>query len=130
MRHAVKTELPPINTPLEWVVTADGKFYTALVSVIPGGGIETGDIRAQTIQTLENLKHCLAAAGGTMDDVVQVLIYLTNGDDVKAMNEIYAQYFNQPYPNRATVVVSALVVPGCIVEMVVHAHIGAGKAKT
>ena len=130
MRHAVETGLPPIDTPLEWVVTADGIFYTALVAVKPGGGIETGDIRAQTIQTLENLKHCLAAAGGTMDDVTQVLIYLTDGRDVKAMNEIYAQYFRKPYPNRATVVVSALVVPGCIVEMVVHAHIASNKANS
>ena len=44
------------------------------------------------------------------------------------MNEVYATYFKAPYPNRATVVISELLVPGCIVEMVAYAHIGKSKA--
>lgn len=60
-----------------------------------------------------------------MDDVAQVLIYLTSRQDAKAMNAVYGRYFKAPYPNRATVVISELLVPGCIIEMVAYAHIGA-----
>jgi len=124
MRTAVKTGLPDIKAPLEWAVTADGVFYTALIATRPDGSMETGDITAQTTQTMGNLKQCVEAAGGTMDDVAQVTIYLTNRDDAAAMNAVYARYFNAPYPNRATVVISALMVPECIIEIVAIAHIG------
>lgn len=127
MKKAVETGLAPIDAPLEWAVTSKGVFYAALIAVRPDGSMDTGDIRSQTAQTLENLKVCLDAAGGTMEDVVQVLIYLTDRKDAKAMNEVYANYFSKPYPNRATVVISELLVPGCIVEMVVYAHIGSSK---
>jgi len=127
MKQVVNTPLPPINAPLEWAVTADGILYTALIATRPDGSLDAGDIRAQTTQTLENLKLCLEAANGTIDDVTQVLIYLTDRKDAAVMNEVYAQYFHKPYPNRATVVVSELLQPGCIVEMVVYAHIGARR---
>ena len=54
---------------------ANGVFYTALIAVRPDGSMDTGDITSQTTQTLENLKHCVEAAGGTMDDVAQVLAF-------------------------------------------------------
>jgi len=124
MRKAVRTHLPPIKAPLEWAVTANGVFYTALIATRPDGSMETGDITAQTTQTMENLQQSVEAAGGTMDDVAQVTIYLTNREDASAMNEVYARYFRAPYPNRATVVISALMVPECIIEIVAVAHIG------
>ncbi len=124
-RIADATKLAPIDAPLEWAVTSNGVFYAALIAVRPDGSFDDGDIRAQTTLTLENMKHCLEAAGGTMDDVAQVTVYLTARKDAKIMNEVYATYFNKPYPNRATVVISELLVPGCIIEMVVYAHIGA-----
>lgn len=127
MKQAVQSPLPAIDAPLEWAVTADGIFYAALIATRLDGSMDTGDIRSQTTQTLENLKLCLEAANGSMDDVTQILIYLTNRSDAKVMNEVYAQYFRKPYPNRATAVVSELLMPGCIVEMVVYAHIGSSK---
>ena len=124
MREAVDTGIPPTKSPLEWAVQADGKLYTALIATKPDGRQETGDISAQTTRTLDNLKLVLAAAGGSMDDVVQVLIYLTDGSDAAAMNAVYRTYFEPPYPNRATVVVAALLIPGANIEIVAHAHIG------
>jgi len=124
MREAVDTGIPPTKSPLEWAVQADGKLYTALIATKPDGSQETGDISAQTTRTLDNLKQVLAAAGGGMDDVVQVLIYLTDGSDAAAMNSVYRTYFEPPYPNRATVVVAALLIPGANIEIVAHAHIG------
>ena len=127
MRTAVKTPLPPIDAPLEWATMSNGNFYTAVIGTLPDGTMDTGDIRSQSRYALENLKLCIEAAGGTMDDVAQVLVYLTDRKDAKGMNEVYAQYFNKPYPNRATVVISELLVPGSIVEMVAYAHIASPR---
>ena len=44
-----------------------------------------------------------------------------------AMNAVYRTYFEPPYPNRATVVVAGLLVPGAIIEIVANAHIGASS---
>jgi 2-iminobutanoate/2-iminopropanoate deaminase len=127
MKQAVQTHLAPIKAPLEWAITADGVFYTALIAVHADGSMNTGDIREQTKLTLDNLKLCLEAANGTMDDVAQILVYLKDRNDAAGMNEVYAGYFNKPYPNRAAVVVSDFMVPGCIIEIVAYAHIGSSR---
>ncbi|MBM3542705.1 MAG: RidA family protein [Alphaproteobacteria bacterium] len=125
MRRAVDTGLPKLKAPLEWATTAGGVFYTAQVPIRADGGVETGDAKAQVDLTLRNLKQAVEAAGGTMDDVTQVLVYLTGAEHGAALNEAWPRFFNAPYPNRATVIVSGLVVPGIVVEIVAHAHIGA-----
>jgi 2-iminobutanoate/2-iminopropanoate deaminase len=130
VRESIDTGIPPSKSPLEWAVQADGRLYTALIATLPDGSIEPGDITAQTTRTMDNLKQVMAAAGGSMADVTQVLIYLTDGADAPAMNAVYRTYFDPPYPNRATVVVSALLAPGAIIEIVAHAHIGSAGIST
>ena len=76
MRKPVKTHLPAVSSPLEWATTADGILYTAQIPNREDGSIETGDIRAQAELTLSNLRRTVEAAGGSMDDVTQVLVYL------------------------------------------------------
>ena len=49
---------------------------------------------------------------------------LTDAADFGAVNEVYASYFEAPYPNRATAVVAALLVPGARVEIIAYAHVG------
>ncbi len=127
-REAVETGIPPTKSPLEWAVSADGLLYTALIAIKPDGSLESGDITAQTVCTLDNLCQVVAAAGGTMADVNQVLIYLTDAGDAAAMNAVYRSYFDQPFPNRATVVNSVLLAPGAIIEIVAYAHIGQSGA--
>ncbi|MBT3172547.1 MAG: RidA family protein [Rhodospirillaceae bacterium] len=124
MREVVETGIPPTKSPLEWAVSADGVLYTALIATKPDGSLDAGDITAQTTRTLDNLRQVVDAAGGTMADVNQVLIYLTDAADAPAMNAVYRTYFDQPFPNRATVVISALLAPGAIIEIVAYAHIG------
>jgi 2-iminobutanoate/2-iminopropanoate deaminase len=68
----------------------------------------TGDIRVQTARVLDNVKAILEAAGLTMDHVVKCGVFLTDLADFPAMNEVYASYFKQPFPARATVQVAAL----------------------
>lgn len=62
-----------------------------------------------------------------MADVAQITIFLTDAADAAGMNEVYAEAFSAPYPNRATVVVKELLSPGMKIEMVVHACVGGSK---
>jgi 2-iminobutanoate/2-iminopropanoate deaminase len=128
MIKAVKTGLPAPSAPIEWATMADGVLYTAQIPLKMDGTIETGDIRTQTRLTLDNLKRTLLAAGGTLSNVAQVLIYLPNSADFPGMNEIYGQYFERPFPNRATIV-AQLMVPGARIEIVAYAHIGQQKPR-
>ena len=126
MRQAIKTHLPSENVPIEWATTADGILYTAQIPIREDGTIETGDITKQATLTLDNLKRTVEAAGGSMDDVTQVLVYLTSPDAFAGMNAVYQKYFRKPYPNRATIV-AGLMVKGAQIEIVAYAHIGKGK---
>jgi 2-iminobutanoate/2-iminopropanoate deaminase len=122
MKQPVKTGLPVPSAPIEWATLADGVLYTAQIPIKADGTIESGDIRTQTRLTLDNLKRTVAAAGGTLADVAQVLVYLPDPKDFPGMNEIYGQYFAKPYPNRATII-AQLMVPGARIEIVAYAHI-------
>jgi 2-iminobutanoate/2-iminopropanoate deaminase len=63
---------------------------------------------AQTAQALENVRTVLEAAGATLDDVVRVGVYLTDMRDFATMNQVYARYFQSPFPARTTVQVAGL----------------------
>ena len=123
MRQVVKTHLPGEDAPIEWAVSADGVLYTAQIPIRTDGSIETGDIEKQADLTFDNLKKTLAAAGGSLADVTQVLVYLTGKEHFAKMNEVYRRYFSKPYPNRATVIVAGLMVPGAFIEIVAYAHL-------
>lgn len=72
------------------------------------GKMIEGGIAAQTRQVMLNLQAVLQAAGESTDAVVKTTIYLTDMGDFQAVNEIYSQYFNAPFPARATVQVTDL----------------------
>ncbi len=67
-----------------------------------------GDFEAQTVRVFENLKAVAEAAGGSLQDVVKLNIFLTDLSNFAAVNEIMARYFEQPYPARAAVGIAAL----------------------
>ena len=66
------------------------------------------EFEAQAVQVFENLKAVCEAAGGTTNDLVKVNIFLIDLGHFALVNEIMSRYFNQPYPARAAVQVSAL----------------------
>ena len=70
--------------------------------------IVEGDIEAQARQALDNLAAVATAAGGTLDDCVKLTIYMTDLVHFAVVNTTMQQYFQTPYPARATVEVSAL----------------------
>ena len=124
MKKVIKTHLPGEEAPIEWAVSADGILYTAQIPIRADGSIETGDIAKQADLTFTNLRRTLEAAGGKLDDVTQVLVYLTGKEHFAGMNEVYRKHFSKPYPNRATVIVAGLMVPGAVIEIVAYAHLG------
>nr|WP_314615428.1 RidA family protein [uncultured Pseudomonas sp.] len=121
MKHAIKTDLYASKAPLEWAVVGNGTLYTAQIPIDAQGQVVPGGIEAQTRQTLDNLRHTLKAAGASLDDVTQVLIYVTDRSYLATVNSLYGQYFQPPYPNRAAVVVAGLAREEMLVELVVYA---------
>jgi 2-iminobutanoate/2-iminopropanoate deaminase len=75
-----------------------------------------GDIATETRQVLNNLKGILEGCGAAMADVVKCCVYLANGHDFAAMNEVYAEFFGNDKPARTTVAV-AFALPGIKVEI-------------
>lgn len=67
-----------------------------------------GDITEQIHQVFKNLKAVAEAAGGGLEDIVKLNVFLTSLSHFALVNEIMAEYFNQPYPARAAVGVAEL----------------------
>ena len=67
------------------------------------GRIVAGDIRAQTVLTMDNVRRLVEAAGASMDDVVKCTCYLADIADFDAFDAVYRQYFRAPLPCRTTV---------------------------
>ena len=126
MIRAIDTGLPHFGRPTEWATTAAGLLFTCAVPVRADGSFEVGEPRAQISLSLNNLRQVMSAAGGKMNDVAQVIVYLTDAKYVSVLNEVWGEFFEEPYPNRAIVVVSAIGVPDIIVMMQVHASLNSG----
>lgn len=92
-------------------------LMTTHIPLRADGSIETGDIRTQSVCTLESLKTSLEKAGSSLADVIHLTIYLTDMAERPAFNEVYCAYFKKPYPVRCAVGVSALADPGMRVEV-------------
>lgn len=75
-----------------------------------------GGIENQVTRVFENLSAVCKAAGGSLDDIVKLTVFLTNMSDFPQVNTIMGQYFTKPYPARAAVQVAALP-KGVNVEM-------------
>lgn len=121
MRDVIHTGLPDIGQPFSWATRGGGMLFTAHGPVRADGTIETGPAEQQIALTFDNLTLALQAAGSHSDNVLQVIIYLTDVNDVARLDDIYQRYFNAPYPNHSTVIVDKLVVPGMKIEITVSA---------
>ncbi len=79
-------------------------FVSGQVPMDPSSGtLVDGDIAAQTRRALENVGLLLQAAGLTFSNVVRTTVFLADMNDFKAMNDVYATFFTEPYPARSTV---------------------------
>ena len=76
-----------------------------------------GDITAQTRKTLDNMKIALAAAGGTLDDVVKVTVYLADVNDRQKVNEVRKEYFKDNKPASTLIEISKFALDGMLIEI-------------
>ena len=84
-------------------------FLSGQIPLDPATGtLVEGDIAAQSRRVFDNLKAVCEAAGGSLDDVVRIGIYLVDLGDFAAVNAVMADYFKAPYPARSTIEVSGL----------------------
>lgn len=67
-----------------------------------------GDFEARARQVFENLKAVAEAAGGNLNDIVKLTIFLTDLGNFTSVNQVMESYFEQPFPARAAVGVAAL----------------------
>ena len=115
-KQAVRGNSLPMGLPFSpGIKLGDLVFISGQGPIDKNGKIVQGDISAQTRLTLENFKRVTEAAGSGMEDVVQTTVYLKNLDDYAVMNEVYASFFPEPRPARATVQAGLLF--GMLVEV-------------
>ncbi len=110
-RSIVSTDQAPkaIGTYSQAVKAGNTVYLSGQIPLVPETmQVVEGDFEAQAVQVFENLKAVSVAAGGGMDDVVKVNLYLTDLADFSVVNDVMARYFTKPYPARAAVEVAAL----------------------
>jgi enamine deaminase RidA (YjgF/YER057c/UK114 family) len=79
--------------------------------------IGKGDIRIQTDQCLKGVRSALEKLGATMEDVVQVTVFVKDMGGLKDIHSVRLQYFKEPYPTSTLVAVSAFVHPDALIEI-------------
>ncbi|MCI0613361.1 RidA family protein [bacterium] len=90
--------------PYSQVIKAGGFLFLAgQISLTSENVMNEGDIVAQAHQVMKNLQAVLEKAGATLDHVVKTTIFLADLNDFEAVNQVYAQYFQEPYPARSTI---------------------------
>jgi 2-iminobutanoate/2-iminopropanoate deaminase len=103
------TSAPAIGPYSPAVRVGNFLFLSGQIPLDPASGqLVEGDIRAQTTRVMQNMGELLNAGGADFSHVVRTTIFLADMNDFAAVNEIYASYFSEPYPARATVQVARL----------------------
>jgi reactive intermediate/imine deaminase len=118
-KHPIQTaEAPTAIGPYSQAVRAgDTVYFSGQIPLDPvNGEVVEGDFEARVRRVFDNLAAVARVAGGGLDDIVKLNVFLTDLGRFAQVNEIMAEIFNEPYPARAAVQVAALP-KGVDVEM-------------
>jgi len=118
-KSIITTEDAPaaIGTYSQAVKVGDTVYLSGQIPLDPETmEVVSGDFALRARRVFDNLKAVCQAAGGSLQDIVKLNIYLTDLNDFATLNEVMATYFQEPYPARAAVGVAALP-KGVPVEM-------------
>ncbi|EHC03140.1 MULTISPECIES: RidA family protein [Streptococcus] len=115
MNIAIKTNLVPeaigpYSTAIETKGNCQKTVYVSgqLPIDVATGEFAGSDIKEQTTQSLKNLRGILNAADMDLSDVVKTTVFLSDITEFAAMNEVYGEFFAEPYPARSAFQVAAL----------------------
>ena len=110
----MKTQISTSNAPAaigpysQAISTGNLLFISGQISRKPRYGPIPEGIKAQTAQSIANIKAILAEAGMTFDNVVKTTVFLSDMNNFVPMNEVYAENFTAPFPARSAVAVKDL----------------------
>ena len=110
-KKAIHTNDAPaaIGTYSQAIQAGNLVFLSGQIPLVPETmEIVEGDFEARARQVFENLQAVAAAAGGSLNDVVKLTIFLTDLDNFATVNSVMESFFDQPFPARAAVGVVAL----------------------
>jgi reactive intermediate/imine deaminase len=110
-RHPIHTDRAPaaIGPYSQAVRQGDTVYLSGQIPLDPNSGLLIeGDIDAQARRAFDNLRAVCEAAGGSLDDVVRLGLYLTDLGQFAAVNAVMSDYFDAPYPARSTIGVASL----------------------
>ena len=110
-RQPIQTDRAPaaIGPYSQAVRAGQTVFLSGLIPLDPAtGDVVAGGIDAQARRAFDNLKAVCETAGGALDDVQRLGLYLTDLTQFAAVNAVMAEYFQAPYPARSTIEVPAL----------------------
>lgn len=114
-------EAPSAVGPYSQAIELDNLvFASGQIAIDPKTGEVVEGLEAQAHQVLKNAQAVIAASGAKWENVVKTTVFITNINDFAKVNEIYAQYFKQPYPARSCVEVGKLP-KGALLEIEVIA---------
>jgi len=110
-KEIISTDKAPqaIGTYSQAVKTGSTVYLSGQIPLVPETmEMVEGDIKGQIHRVFKNLQAVTSAAGGDLSDIVKLNIFLTDLSNFPQVNEVMAEYFQQPYPARAAIGVSAL----------------------
>lgn len=116
------TNAPAAIGPYSQGVADAGTLYcSGQIGLDPATGVLVEPFEAQARRAFANLKAVIEAAGGKLEDVMKVTIFLTSMDDFPKVNEAMCEYFAAPYPARSCFAVAGLPKGARVeVEAIVH----------
>ena len=126
-RETIQTDRAPaaIGPYSQAIRVGDTVYMSGQIPLDPGTGeLVGGDVQAQISQVLDNLTAVCEAAGGGLDNIVKLNIFLTDLGNFGLVNELMAERFGEPYPARAAIGVASLP-RGAQVEMEAVMVVGA-----
>ncbi len=125
MKQISTQNAPAAIGPYSQAIEVNGFVYASgQLPIDPAtGAFPDGGVKEQTRQSLLNVKAILEEAGLALSNVVKTTVYLADMGDFAAMNEVYSQFFAQPFPARSAIAVKALP-KGALVEVEVVAARG------
>lgn len=124
--EAMKSQASTPNAPdapflSQAIISSNTIYVSGQIHGKADGTIVEGTVKEKVEQIMQNISEILKAADATLDDIVKVVIYVTDMAQMPELNEVYPEYFNKPFPVREAVCVQALPL-GATIEISVVAE--------
>lgn len=109
MKEIKTTNAPAAIGPYSQAIVSGNLLFTSgQIPINPETGEIPNGVEAQARQALTNVKNLIEASGASIDNVIKTSVFIKDMNDFAKINEIYAEFFTEPYPSRSCVEVARL----------------------